>query len=86
MNYASVVFAGFALISVVFAGFAAISVGWYFIRGRKEFSGPPVPTDAEPGEETVVAGLAVQDSRQDIEGRGDKDKVVDGSPDSSKVY
>ncbi|CAG5154040.1 uncharacterized protein ALTATR162_LOCUS3437 [Alternaria atra] len=78
MNYAS----------VVFAGFAAISVGWYFIRGRKEFSGPPVPTDVEPGEEGVVAGLAVQDSRQDVEGRGDKDKVVDGSPKSehSKVY
>ncbi|KAI4662822.1 uncharacterized protein J4E92_006166 [Alternaria infectoria] len=72
MNYAS----------VVFAGFAAISVAWYFISGRKEFSGPPVPTDAEPGEETVVAGLAVQDSRQDIEGKGDMDKGVE----HDKVY
>ncbi|EMD87447.1 hypothetical protein COCC4DRAFT_80250 [Bipolaris maydis ATCC 48331] len=62
MNYAS----------VVFAGFAAISVVWYFIRGRKEFSGPPVPNDVEPGEEGVVAGLAVQDSRQDVEGMGEK--------------
>ncbi|EUC42809.1 hypothetical protein COCMIDRAFT_102520 [Bipolaris oryzae ATCC 44560] len=62
MNYASVVFAGFATISVV----------WYFIRGRKEFSGPPVPNDVEPGEEGVVAGLAVQDSRQDVEGMGEK--------------
>ena len=35
MNYAS----------VVFAGFAAISIGWYFIRGRKDFKGPPVPVD-----------------------------------------
>lgn len=62
MNYASVVFAGFATISVV----------WYFIRGRKEFSGPPVPNDVEPGEEGVVAGLAVQDSRHDVEGMGEK--------------
>lgn len=35
MNYAS----------VVFAGFASISIGWYFIRGRKHFRGPPVPVD-----------------------------------------
>jgi hypothetical protein len=35
MNYAS----------VVFAGFASISLGWYFIRGRKHFRGPPVPVD-----------------------------------------
>ncbi|KAK3709588.1 hypothetical protein LTR37_010809 [Vermiconidia calcicola] len=37
MNYASVVWAGFATISVV----------WYFIHGRKNFKGPPVPADAE---------------------------------------
>ncbi|RPB02644.1 putative GABA permease [Choiromyces venosus 120613-1] len=35
MNYAS----------VVFAGFTAISAAWYFIRGRKEFTGPPIATD-----------------------------------------
>lgn len=28
--------------------FAVISVVWYFIRGRKEFHGPPVPSDADP--------------------------------------
>ncbi|CZT19685.1 probable GABA permease [Ramularia collo-cygni] len=38
MNYAS----------VVFMGFAAISLGWYFIRGRKTFTGPPVAADADP--------------------------------------
>ncbi|KAK4550656.1 hypothetical protein LTR36_000235 [Oleoguttula mirabilis] len=38
MNYAS----------VVFAGFAAMSIGWYFVRGRKDFTGPPVVQDAEP--------------------------------------
>ncbi|CAZ83618.1 unnamed protein product [Tuber melanosporum] len=36
MNYAS----------VVFAGFTTISAAWYFIRGRKEFTGPPIATDA----------------------------------------
>lgn len=38
MNYAS----------VVFMGFAAISIAWYFIRGRKHFTGPPVVQDAGP--------------------------------------
>ena len=38
MNYAPVVFVGFALISVI----------WYIIRGGKEFTGPPVPADVEP--------------------------------------
>ncbi|KAF1829571.1 polyamine transporter TPO5 [Decorospora gaudefroyi] len=57
MNYAS----------VVFAGFAAISIAWYFIRGRKEFSGPPVPTDVDPGEQVGVEGLAVTESRMDVE-------------------
>jgi amino acid transporter len=55
MNYASVVFAGFAL----------ISVAWYFIRGRKIFTGPPVPQDVAPGEQVPVTGLAVQSSRED---------------------
>ncbi|KAF2129022.1 amino acid permease-like protein [Dothidotthia symphoricarpi CBS 119687] len=66
MNYASVVFAGFAL----------ISLAWYFISGRKNFTGPPVPTDVAPGEEVPVAGLAVVESRQDrngdVEAKGKK--------------
>ena len=37
MNYAS----------VVFMGFASISVFWYIVRGRKSFKGPPVPVDVE---------------------------------------
>ncbi|TID20291.1 amino acid permease-like protein [Venturia nashicola] len=44
MNYASVVFAGFAGISVLF----------YIIRGRKVFTGPPVPKDLDPDEAGVV--------------------------------
>ena len=61
MNYAS----------VVFAGFASISLAWYFISGRKNFTGPPVPTDVDPGEHVDVAGLAVMESRQDVEGKGE---------------
>jgi len=46
MNYAS----------VVFSGFASISVAWYFIRGRKAFSGPPVQADVSPEAIGVMAG------------------------------
>ncbi|KAH0103948.1 putative GABA permease, partial [Aureobasidium melanogenum] len=50
MNYASVVFAGFAVISIV----------WYFIRGRKAFTGPPVPADVDVSSEVgVVKGQAL---------------------------
>lgn len=67
MNYAS----------VVFAGFASISVAWYFIRARKEFTGPPVVRDDDDisgteGEEKetnavgegvgIMTGKAVVDS------------------------
>lgn len=36
MNYAS----------VVFAGFAAVSVAWYFVSERREFTGPPLLREA----------------------------------------
>ncbi|KAI9878580.1 MAG: hypothetical protein M1830_000491 [Pleopsidium flavum] len=52
MNYAS----------VVFGGFASISIAWYFIRGRKAFSGPPVEADVSPEDIGVVAGETVTDS------------------------
>ncbi|KAI9802501.1 MAG: hypothetical protein M1825_002886 [Sarcosagium campestre] len=60
MNYASVVFAGFASISVI----------WYFIRGRKEFKGPPIVADAD--EVGVVAGkpVAIQDSESPLDEKG----------------
>lgn len=38
MNYAS----------VVFVGFAAICAVWYMINGRHHYSGPPVPRDTSP--------------------------------------
>ena len=50
MNYASVVFAGFATISVV----------WYFVRARKEFRGPPIIRDDEAREEAGVVAEKVQ--------------------------
>ncbi|KAL4888753.1 hypothetical protein BDV59DRAFT_196241 [Aspergillus ambiguus] len=50
MNYAS----------VVFAGFAAISVTWYVIYARKHFTGPPVSSD-EVDLTGVVTGKAVGD-------------------------
>lgn len=58
MNYASVVFAGFATISVV----------WYFVYARRHFTGPPVIADLvdEIGSDSpgvgVVAGKAVVDA------------------------
>ncbi|KAK3672922.1 hypothetical protein LTR78_007275 [Recurvomyces mirabilis] len=53
MNYAS----------VVFAGFAAISFGWYFIGGRKHFTGPPVVQDADP---TIRGQAVVADDEKQI--------------------
>ena len=64
MNYASVVFAFFASISVV----------WYFIRGRKSFTGPPVPSDVAPGETSTVPGLATMESN--YERNGDVEQKV----------
>lgn len=48
MNYASVVFAGFATISLV----------WYFVWGRKNFSGPPI---LKHSVEEIVSGQPVAD-------------------------
>jgi amino acid transporter len=73
MNYASVVFAGFAGISVLF----------YFVRGRKVFTGPPVPKDLDPdeagtmgleGERVVTRDVASGNARN---GGLDDEKSVD---------
>ncbi|QIX01753.1 hypothetical protein AMS68_007270 [Peltaster fructicola] len=53
MNYAS----------VVFIGFACLSITWYVIRGRKDFKGPPVPTDISP----MVAGHAADSDPEVID-------------------
>ncbi|TVY85384.1 Polyamine transporter TPO5 [Lachnellula suecica] len=46
MNYASVVFMGFAMISLI----------WYIISGRKNFTGPPVPADISAEHDGQVVG------------------------------
>lgn len=51
MNYAS----------VLLVGFAAISMIWYFVRGRKDFRGPPVTQIADPKDVGVVQGQSVAD-------------------------
>lgn len=45
MNYAS----------VVFVGFAVIAIGWYFAYARQNFKGPPVT-----GEDVLVPGVMVE--------------------------
>lgn len=59
MNYASVVFTGFAVISLV----------WYVISGRKNFSGPPVPTTME---DKVVGVTAESEGLGGVTTRGDE--------------
>jgi hypothetical protein len=62
MNYAS----------VVFMGFASISVFWYVVRGRKSFTGPPVPTDVtreDQGE--VVDGFGKTTTAEGSDSPGD---------------
>jgi hypothetical protein len=51
MNYAS----------VVFAGFAAISIIWYIVYARKHFTGPPASAE-EVRAQPVMTGKAVVDA------------------------
>ncbi|KAL0634437.1 hypothetical protein Q9L58_006607 [Maublancomyces gigas] len=52
--------AGMNYASVVFAGFTIISGAWYFIRGRKAFTGPPVESDVEPHAVAACTGEEVE--------------------------
>ncbi|EKD17502.1 uncharacterized protein L3040_006617 [Drepanopeziza brunnea f. sp. 'multigermtubi'] len=59
MNYASVVFTGFAM----------ISVAWYIISGRRNFTGPPVPEDIVPVHKgQVIGGIGKTLTRDGDEG------------------
>jgi amino acid transporter len=71
MNYAS----------VVSAGFAAVSIVWYFVRGRKVFTGPPVPADADVSSDVgVVSGQDVEfDLEKTPSGLHGHGKMVDES-------
>jgi amino acid transporter len=70
MNYAS----------VVFAFFASISIAWYFIRGRKSFTGPPVPSNVAPGEVSTVPGLSTIESNYERNGDTEQKVVTEGVP------
>jgi len=62
MNYASAVFACFALISIF----------WYVIRGRKNFTGPPVPSDVEIEHDVQIIG---QLGRTTTEGENTSNRI-----------
>lgn len=70
MNYASVVWAGYVAskalrlcVSLTLSrSFAAISIAWYFIRGRKDFKGPPVQADADP----TINGAVLEGSEREL--------------------
>lgn len=72
MNYAS----------VVFAAFASISIAWYFIWGRKNFSGPAVLKTlmAESDEVGVIKGQNVMDvirrEEQALDGANGEKKMM----------
>ena len=57
MNYAS----------VVFAGFAAISIVWYFVYARKHFTGPPVSKEEVMATAGVMTGSAVDPEHAMVE-------------------
>lgn len=42
--------------------FAAVSIAWYFIHGKKNFTGPPVPKDADP----TIAGEIPEEGKEAI--------------------
>lgn len=54
MNYASVVFAGFALISII----------WYFAYARKHFTGPPVSKEEAAAATGIMTGAEVDPERK----------------------
>lgn len=67
MNYASVVFAGFATISVV----------WYFVYARKHFTGPPVSKEEAAAATGVMTGSAVDAEHASATETTDVKKVYD---------
>jgi amino acid transporter len=78
MNYAS----------VVFAGFAAISVIWYFVRGRKAFSGPPVEPDVTPDDVDVggTLGRVTADTESPSPSHGTTEKDAGDDMDREKTF
>ncbi|KAI9897335.1 hypothetical protein N3K66_007191 [Trichothecium roseum] len=75
MNYASVVFAGFASVALV----------WYFAYARKNFRGPPVANEDGLGPSIVVDQQAAADSDAvaAAAAAGGREDVIVGEPDSA---
>lgn len=69
MNYASVVFAGFATISVV----------WYFVYARRHFTGPPVMADLvdEIASDSPASGVGVVAGKAVVDAEGGEAEKVD---------
>jgi amino acid transporter len=69
MNYASVVFAGFATISVI----------WYFVYARRHFTGPPVIADLvdEIGSDSTDVGVGVVAGKVVVDAEGGEAEKVD---------
>lgn len=61
MNYASVVFAGFATISLI----------WYIVYARKHFHGPPINTEEEREDAAVTMGKSVDDAEASLDKPGE---------------
>lgn len=74
MNYASVVFMGFASISLI----------WYIISGRKNFTGPPVPVDHYAGHDGQVAEDGVRRTITEDGRSSNKSSEEKAAPSASK--
>lgn len=75
MNYAS----------AVFAGFAAISLLWYFVWGRKNFSGPPIVKSQLAGDAGVLSVHGLDPESSGAAVRGEKDEKLTDVEDSSET-
>ena len=74
MNYASVVFAGFASVALV----------WYFAYARKNFRGPPVANEDGLGPSIAVDQQAAADADAAAAAAvGGREDVIVGEPDSA---
>jgi hypothetical protein len=55
----------------ILSSFAMISVIWYFVHGRRNFTGPPVPKDVDP----VLQGAVPEDGERQFGQNGETKEV-----------
>ncbi|KAL9053672.1 MAG: hypothetical protein Q9162_004623 [Coniocarpon cinnabarinum] len=65
MNYAS----------VVFAGFATISIAWYFAYGRRNFGGPPVVVEGRLEDDVVGVRKGSREADGEVESVGKRGEL-----------